>query len=188
MAPTPTGTAFCMARPRVRSRRALSLTLRLPAAASAGSRRGGAESPGLAQAPNRSLEAARLLVAANLFPGPGAACAAYDVARPVLVVRPGGGKPQHGGVVRLHLHAIRIPAFTEYAVDARKIVTGHVEQQMMLEVVVDVIGCDEQPLEKIRARGAGVAQGIVRVWNDCMFSNVADPGNDHLPGEQRQQP
>ena len=35
MAPTPTGTAFCMARPRVRSRRAVSLMLRLPAAASA---------------------------------------------------------------------------------------------------------------------------------------------------------
>ncbi len=35
MAPAPTGTAFCIARPRVRSRRAVSLTLRLPAAASA---------------------------------------------------------------------------------------------------------------------------------------------------------
>ena len=35
MAPTPTGTAFCMARPRVRSRRAVSEMLRLPAAASA---------------------------------------------------------------------------------------------------------------------------------------------------------
>jgi hypothetical protein len=35
MAPTPTGTAFCMARPRVRSSRAVSLMLRLPAAASA---------------------------------------------------------------------------------------------------------------------------------------------------------
>ena len=35
MAPTPTGTAFCMARPRVRSSRAVSEMLRLPAAASA---------------------------------------------------------------------------------------------------------------------------------------------------------
>jgi hypothetical protein len=35
MAPTPTGTAFCMARPRVRSSRAVSLMLRLEAAASA---------------------------------------------------------------------------------------------------------------------------------------------------------
>ena len=35
MAPTPTGTAFCMARPRVRSSRAVSPMLRLPAAASA---------------------------------------------------------------------------------------------------------------------------------------------------------
>ena len=35
MAPTPTGTAFCMARPRVRNSRAVSEMLRLPAAASA---------------------------------------------------------------------------------------------------------------------------------------------------------
>ena len=35
MAPTPTGTAFCMARPRVRNSRAASEMLRLPAAASA---------------------------------------------------------------------------------------------------------------------------------------------------------
>jgi hypothetical protein len=35
MAPAPTGTAFCIASPRVRSSRAVSETLRLPAAASA---------------------------------------------------------------------------------------------------------------------------------------------------------
>src|SRR5436190_10658929 len=127
----------------------------------------GAESPGLAQAPDRSIEAARLLVAANLFPGPGAACAAHDVARPVLIVWPHSRQPQHGGVIGLHFHAIRIPAFTEYAVDTRQVVAGHVKQQVMLEVVVDVIGCDEQPLEKIRVRGAGVAQGIAGVGNDC---------------------
>ena len=35
MAPTPTGTASCIARPRIRRSRAASVTLRLPAAASA---------------------------------------------------------------------------------------------------------------------------------------------------------
>ena len=45
--------------------------------------------------------------------------------------------------------------------DARQVVAGHVEQQMMLEVIVDVVGRDEQPLEEIGVRGAGVAQGIV---------------------------
>src|SRR3954464_14992062 len=84
----------------------------------------GAESPGPAEATERSLEAARLLVAANLFPSPGAACAAHDVARPVLMVWPRRRQPQHGGVVGLHLHAVRIAAFTEYAVDARQVVAG----------------------------------------------------------------
>src|SRR3954449_1452135 len=117
-----------------------------------------AVSPGLGIGAN-SLEAARLLVAADLFAGAGAACAARDMSRPILMVGLGGGEPHHGGVVRLHLHAIRVTAFRENAMDARKIVTGHVEQQMMFKMVVDVIGRDEQPLEKICARGAGVAQG-----------------------------
>src|SRR5690242_11457948 len=107
-----------------------------------------AVSPGLGTAAD-SLEAARLLVAADLFPGAGAACAARDMSRPVLMVGLGGSEPHHGGVVRLHLHAIRVTAFGEDAMDARKIVAEHVEQQMMFEVVVDVIGRDEQPLEKI---------------------------------------
>ena len=49
----------------------------------------------------------------------------------------------------------------------------------MLEMIIDVIGRDEQPFEKARARGAGVAQGIVAVGHDGMFGDVADAG-DHL--------
>ena len=146
---------------------------------------------GWLKAPDRSLEAARLLVAANLFSGPGAACAAHDVTRPVLMVWPRSRQPEHGGVVGLHLHAIRIPAFTEYAVDTRKIVAGHVEQQMMLEVIVDVVRRNEQPFEEIRMRGAGVAQGTLesgttacsamlrmRVMTICQVSS----GNSHSSG------
>ena len=44
--------------------------------------------------------------------------------------------------------------------DTRQVVAGHVEQQVMLEVIVDVVRRDEQPLEQVRVRGAGVAQRI----------------------------
>jgi len=80
------------------------------------------------------------------------------------------------------------PASAEDAVHARQVVTGDVEQQMMFEVVVDVIGRDEQPLEEMRARGAGVAQRIVTVGHDGVFGDVADARDHHHPRQHRHQP
>ena len=49
---------------------------------------------------------------------------------------------------------------------ARQVVTGDVEQQMMLEMVVHVIRSDEETLEEARMRGACIAQGIAGVGHD----------------------
>src|SRR5215216_8156931 len=97
--------------------------------------------PGKSPRERRSppLESACRLIAANLFPGSRAARAAHQLAGAILVVRLGGRQPQHGGVTGLHLHAVRISTFAENAVDARQVVAGYVEQQMMLKVIVDVI-------------------------------------------------
>ena len=76
-------------------------------------------------------------------------------------------------------------AARENRMNARQVVAGHIEQQMMLEMIVDVIGRNEQSLEKARARGARVAQRIVAVRHHGMFGDVADAGNDHHPGHER---
>ena len=55
-------------------------------------------------------------------------------------------------------------------------------------MIVHVVWRDEQPLEKVGVRGAGVAQGIAGVGNDRMLGDVADARNHHHPGQQRQQP
>jgi hypothetical protein len=44
--------------------------------------------------------------------------------RPVLLVRFRRRQPQHGGVVRLHLHAPGMPARAENAVDPRQVIQG----------------------------------------------------------------
>ena len=111
-----------------------------------------------------------------------------DLAGTVLRVRLRGREPQHRRIARLHFHAPGMPARARDAVHARQVVAGHVEQQMMLEVVVHVVRRDEQPLEKIGARGARVAQGIVAVGHDGMLGDVADAGDHHHPGDQRHQP
>ena len=59
---------------------------------------------------SQPLEATRRLIAADLGSGPGAAHVAHELARPVLMVRLRGRKPQHGRIVRLHLHPVRMPA------------------------------------------------------------------------------
>src|SRR4051794_30770420 len=102
-----------------------------------------------------ALETAALLVLANRFARLRTPQTADQVARTVLRVGLGGGKPQHRPVAGLQLHARSKPAFAENAVDARQVVAGDIEQQMMLEMVVHVIRRDEQPLEEIGARGAG---------------------------------
>ena len=107
---------------------------------------------------------------------------------PVLIGRLCGSKPQHRQIVRLHFHAGRVLAAGEDLVNARQVVAGHVEQQMMFEMVIHIIGRDEQPLEKAGARGAGVAQRIAAVGHHSVFGDVADAGDHHLPGEQRHQP
>src|SRR5262249_4185765 len=100
-----------------------------------------------ASADPAELEAACGLIAGNLGAGLRAAHAAHEFARSVLAVGPGGREPEHRSIVRLHFHPLRMPAFAENAVDSRQVVTGHIEQQMMLEVIVHVIRRDEQPLE-----------------------------------------
>jgi hypothetical protein len=57
---------------------------------------------------------------------------------------------------------------------------------MMLEVMVHVVRRDEQPLEEIGVRGAGVAQGIGAVGHDGVLGDVADAGDHHHPGDERQ--
>ena len=54
---------------------------------------------------------------------------------------------------------------------------------MMLEVIVHVIGCDEQALEKIGMRRARVAQGVAAIGDDGVLSDVADAGDDHHPSQ-----
>ena len=43
---------------------------------------------------------------------------------------------------------------------ARQVVVRHGHHQVVLEVVVHVVGRDEQALERARERGAGVPQGL----------------------------
>ena len=71
---------------------------------------------------------------------------------------------------------------------AGQLVARHVEQQMMFEVIVHVVGRDEQPLQEIRLCGARIAQRIVAVGNDGVLGDVADASNHHHPGQQRHQP
>src|ERR1700730_12378463 len=117
------------------------------------------------------LETAGPLVATHGLPGPRPPQAVHELARAIVAVGLCGRKPQHGSIARLYLHAAGKPALAENAVHARQIVAGDVEQEMMFEVVVDVVRRDEQPLEDIGARGAGVAQGIVRVGHDGVLGD-----------------
>ena len=73
-------------------------------------------------------------------------------------------------------------------VDARQVVARHVEQQVMLEMIVDVVRRDEQPLQHVGAGCPGVAQGIIAVGHGSVLGDVADAGDDHHPGQHRHQP
>src|SRR6266567_596259 len=111
------------------------------------------------------LETARRLVAADFCTGLRTARAAYELSRAILVVRLHRREPQHRGIVRLHFHPAGVPAFAENAVDTRQVVAGHIEQEMMLKMIVHVIRRDEQALEDIRARGTRIAQRIGAIGN-----------------------
>ena len=102
----------------------------------------------------RRLEAARRLIGADLGAGPRPAGAVHQLPRTIVPVRLRRREPQHGHVIWLHFHPPRIPAFAEDAVNARQVVARHIEQQMVLEMVVHVIGRDEQPLKEAGAGGA----------------------------------
>ena len=70
-------------------------------------------------------------------------------ARALLTMAPGrssaslvGGEPQHLQIAAVHFHASGVRSHQD-RVQPRQIVAGHIEQQVMLEVVIDEIGRDE---------------------------------------------
>ncbi len=123
------------------------------------------------------LESAGGLVNANLGASPGTPRAIHKLAAAVVGIGPRGRKPQHGGIARLDLHSAGEAAVAQDAVHKREVVAGHIEQQVMLQVIVHVIWCDEQPLQQIGPGRAGVAQGIVAVGNDGVLGDIADAGS-----------
>src|ERR1700704_1888564 len=88
--------------------------------------------------PDHALKPGRDLIVVDGYAGPGTRNFTPELARPVLVCGLRGRKPQHGGVVRLHLHPCSMRATREDAVNAWQVVAGPIEQQMMLEMIVDV--------------------------------------------------
>src|SRR6266576_3570190 len=79
-----------------------------------------------------SLKPGRDLIVVDSYAGPGTPNVTHERARPVLVGGLRGRKPQHGCIVRLHLHPCRMRAAREDLVNARQVVAGHIEHQMML--------------------------------------------------------
>src|SRR4051794_21681952 len=95
-----------------------------------------------------ALKTARRLIAADIRAGPCTTGGTDQLSRSIFVARPGSGEPQDRCIVRLHFHAPAMDAFRKNAVDTPQIVARHVEQQVMLKVIVHVIRRDEQALQE----------------------------------------
>jgi SAM-dependent methyltransferase len=74
---------------------------------------------------------------------------------------PRGGEIENAQVATLHFHAGSVRAAHQDRRRLGQIVTGHVMPEMMLEVAVDKVGRNEDPLEEIGGCGARVAQRII---------------------------
>src|SRR5438876_4546034 len=61
-------------------------------------------------------------------------------------LRPRGREAEHGHVAVRHAGARQHAALPEEAVQAPEVVVRHGHQQVVLQVIVDVVGCDEEAL------------------------------------------
>src|SRR5262249_31274531 len=85
--------------------------------------------------------------------------------------------PRHAGLVA------EDAALAQEAVHASQVVVRNRHQQMMLEVVVDVVGGDQEPLPPARERGARVAEIGRRIEDHGVLGDRADAHHEAVGGE-----
>ena len=69
-----------------------------------------------------------------------------------------------------------------------QVTAGHMHDQVMLKVVIDPIGCQQQPGQGSGIGGAYVFERIIRKLNRAMFGNIAHAQHKLVPGQQWQKP
>ena len=66
--------------------------------------------------------------------------------------------------------------------------TRHMHDEVMLDMVIDPIGRNQQARQKIGFGGSGVAERVIIIGHNGVLGNISEPRNCHMIGQERQKP